>query len=79
MPTEETGNAAMLPAGGTTPGANANKLEERPAGSTQEGTGTGNRGQGNSGSSTFRINNFKGEVSAVGAVIGTKSENRTTR
>ena len=25
----------------------------------------------------FRISNFKGEVSNVGAVIGTKSENRT--
>ena len=43
----------------------------------QAGTGTCNRGQGKSGSGTFRIRNFKGEVSAVGSVIGTKSENRT--
>ena len=33
------------------------------------------RGHGSGRSTTFRINNFKGEVAEVGAVIGTKSEN----
>ena len=43
----------------------------------QNTSNTRSRGHGGGGSNTFRINNFKGEVAEVGAVIRTKSQNQT--
>ena len=77
MSSADTNTTTPLPTGGATPNANAEVTEDQPTSNSQGATSTQNRGQGNSGGATFRISNFKGEVSEVGAVIGTKLENRT--
>ena len=63
-------------AGDTATNTGTTTTEERTNSSSQGTDGTRNRGS-SSNTNTFRISNFKGKVSKVGAVIGTKSENRT--
>ena len=64
------------PTGGTTPGTDGKTTGERTNNNPQGATGTRNRSQGNNSGTIFRISNFKGEVSEVRAVIGTKSKDR---
>ena len=77
MSSGDTGATPTALAGGATPGANNESTEEQNTGNAQNTNNTRSRGHGGGGSNTFRINNFKGEVAEVGAVIGSKSENRT--
>ena len=76
MSSTGTGTAPATPAGGATPGTNNETNEERTTNNAQNNTNTRNRNHGSGTGNTFRISNFKGEVTEVGAVIGTKSENR---
>ena len=76
MSSTDTGTAPATPAGGATPGANNETNEERTTNNSQNNNNTRNRSHGSGTGNTFRISNFKGEVTEVGAVIGTKSENR---
>lgn len=60
----------------TPPNMGTNAAEDRTSNNSNGMGGSRNRGQSNN-TNTFRISNFKGEVREVGAVIGTKSDNRT--
>ena len=72
-----TGNGPSPATGEGQQGTN-NEAGEQCSNNTNQGANaTRNRNTTNNNSQTFRISNFKGEVSDVGAVIGTKSENRT--
>mmetsp|Transcript_1681 Transcript_1681/g.2266 ORF Transcript_1681/g.2266 Transcript_1681/m.2266 type:complete len:97 (-) Transcript_1681:546-836(-) len=59
----------------TETGQNGERDESNPSVNTKENDSNGSRKH--TGSRNFRISNFKGEVPEIGAVIGTKSENRT--
>ena len=72
MSSGDTTTPTPPPAGGNTPGANGNATKQRTMNNLQGSNNVRSRGNGNSGNATFRISNFKGEVSKVGAVIGTK-------
>ena len=72
-----TSTTTTPPAEGSTLNTGSETAEERSANSTQGSNNAQTRGQSNNGGTAFRISNFKGEVAEVGAVIGTKSVNRT--
>ena len=59
----------------TETGQNGERDESNPRVNTKDNDYNGSRKH--TGPRNFRISNFKGEVPEVGAVIGTKSENRT--
>ena len=75
MSSTDTG-AAMPSEADTPPNTGITTTEDRTNTNSGNTGGSRNRGTSNN-ASTFRMGNFKGEVSEIGAVIGTKSENRT--
>ena len=75
MSNTDTGMATPA-TGDTAPNTGMKATEERTNNNSHSMGSSRNRGPSNNGN-TFRISNFKGEVSKVGAVIGTKSENKT--
>ena len=75
MSSTDTGAATPQEAD-TPPNTGTATTEERTNTNSGSTSGSRNRGSMNN-ASMFRISSFKGEVSEVGAVIGTKSENRT--
>ena len=78
MSSAETNPTPPPLAGSTATDTTAGAVEETAGNRSQGTTNARARRQGSGGNSTlFCISNFKGEVSDVGAVIGTKSENRT--
>ena len=78
MSSEGAGTTPPVPPAGGTPDTATGATDESKGSRAQGTTSTRDRGQNNNAGATgFRISNFKGEVSDVGAVIGTKSKNRT--
>ena len=77
MSSNKSNTPPAQPSGGSTPGTDGEATGERVTNNSQGSTNTRNRLQGTNTAATFRISNFMGEVSEVGAVIGTKSENQT--
>ena len=75
MSSTDTGRATPS-TGDIPPNTGTEATEERTSNNSLSTGVSRSRGPSNNGN-TFRISNFKGEVSEVGAVIRTKSENRT--